>query len=343
MKIPKARKLPSGSWFCRVRIDGKDIGITRPTEKEAVAEAMAVKAGTKAAAKSGRKVLTEAIDDYIAARENVLSPSTIRGYRTIQRSRFGSEMQLDVFSTPSDRWQKAVNTEAKLCSAKTLRNAWMFIAAVIFDATGSRVIVRLPQVVQNEKAFLAPEQIPIFVEAVRGTDVEIPGLLALSSLRRSEVLALKWKDVDLKKGVIRVTGAAVYGPDGKLARKSETKNKSSRRIVPLIPPLREVLERATPEEEAVVKMAPNVIVRHLNRICAENDLPAVGLHGLRHSFASLAYHLGMPEKVAMEIGGWSNDQTMKKIYTHISHQDIANQAAGFVGFFAKNGNENGNE
>ena len=37
MKSPKARQLPSGAWFCRVRIDGKDIGITRPTEKEAIA------------------------------------------------------------------------------------------------------------------------------------------------------------------------------------------------------------------------------------------------------------------------------------------------------------------
>ena len=42
MKAPKAKKLPSGSWFVRIRIDGKDIGITRQTEKEAVAEAMAV-------------------------------------------------------------------------------------------------------------------------------------------------------------------------------------------------------------------------------------------------------------------------------------------------------------
>ena len=88
MKVPKARKLPSGSWFCRVRVNGQDIGITRPTEKEAIAEAMAIKAGTKAAAKSGRKTLTEAIDNYIAVRENVLSPSTIRGYRAIQNGRF---------------------------------------------------------------------------------------------------------------------------------------------------------------------------------------------------------------------------------------------------------------
>ena len=47
MKTPKAKKLPSGSWYVSVRIDGKDISITRSTEKEAVAESMAIKAGIK--------------------------------------------------------------------------------------------------------------------------------------------------------------------------------------------------------------------------------------------------------------------------------------------------------
>ena len=44
-KQPVAKQLPSGSWFCRVRVNGKDIPITKPTRKEAEAEAMAVKYG----------------------------------------------------------------------------------------------------------------------------------------------------------------------------------------------------------------------------------------------------------------------------------------------------------
>ena len=98
MKIPKAKQLPSGAWFCRVRIDGQDISITRNTEREAVAEAMAGKAGIKDAEKRPKKkTLTAAIDDYIEARQNILSPSTIRGYRIIQNNRFQSMMMKDVF------------------------------------------------------------------------------------------------------------------------------------------------------------------------------------------------------------------------------------------------------
>ena len=344
MKTPTAKKLPSGAWFCRVRIDGQDIGITRPTEKAAVAEAMAIKAGLRQAQREeGRdKTLTKAIDAYIEARENILSPSTIRGYRAIQRGRFQSMMNKRLGAVTATQWQQAVNRESRLCSAKTLTNAWRFISSVIFEVTGQRVSVVLPQIVRNERPYLTPDEITIFVQAVKGTSVEIPALLALSSLRRSELLNLRWADIDMARRVLHVNGSAVVGTDGKLVRKAETKNITSRRTVPLIPPLYDALERAERTGEYVVATSPMTIYRHINRICENNGLPTVGIHGLRHSFASLAYHLNMPEKIAMQIGGWANDQTMRKIYTHIAENDIAAQTEMLTAFF-KIGNESGDE
>lgn len=336
MKIPKARQLPSGAWFCRVRIDGQDIAITRDTEKEAVAEAMAVKSGIKEAEKRVRKkTLTAAIDDYIEARQNILSPSTIRGYRIIQNNRFQSMMKKDVFTVTQDQWQRAVNLESKRLNAKTLTNSWRFLSSVIAEATGKQMKIRLPQIVANERSWLSPEQVPIFVEAIKGTSIEIPALLALSSLRCSELLNLRWQDIDLEKGVLRVNGAAVEDENGELIRRQETKNKTSRRTVPIIPPLREALETTPACGEYVVTMTSNGIYKHINRICARNDLPEVGIHGLRHSFASLAYKLDMPEKIAMQIGGWANDQTMRKIYTHLAQEQIADHSQAFVSFFSQ--------
>lgn len=334
-------------WTVQLRLSGESISITRETEKAAVAEAMAVKNGLiKAKAAKAKKTVTQAIDDYIACRSNVLSPATIRGYRFIQRGRFQTMMHRDIGSITQGQWQRAVNAEAKLCSAKTLQNAWRFLSSVIVEATGEKITVRLPQVKPNEHPFLTPDQIPTFVEAIHGMPVEIPALLALSSLRRSELLDLKWEQVDLKNGVITVSGSAVYGEGGVLVRKKENKNRNSTRIVPIIPPLRAALEAAQRRSEYVVTMSPAGMFQQINRICEANNLPKVGIHGLRHSFASLAYHLNVPEKVAMEIGGWSNDQTMRKIYTHIAKQDIAAHAKTFTAFFdnkTDNANENANE
>ena len=49
MKLPAIRQLPSGDWFCRVRIDGKDIGITEPTAALITATNEARKAKRKGA------------------------------------------------------------------------------------------------------------------------------------------------------------------------------------------------------------------------------------------------------------------------------------------------------
>lgn len=350
MKKPVAKQLPSGAWFCRVRIDGQDISITRDDKDVAEAEAYAIKTGIKEAEKKPKKkTVTQAIEDYIDARRNICSPATIRSYKKYQKLRFQSMMAKDIYKVTPEQWQGAVNLEAKAISAKTLKSTWGFLSSVITETTGSRVSVRLPQVIPPQKAWLRPEQIPVFVELVRGDPIEIPALLALSSLRRSELLALRWEDIDLTNDVLYVNGAAVFDEEERLVRKKETKNTSSRRMVPIIQPLHEALEKAERNGEYVVTWYPNSIACRINRLCDQNNLPHVGLHGLRHSFASLGKHLGMPEDAVMRIGGWSDFQTMRKIYTHISEADMVKHANGFTTFFAnkeeatvKNGNENGN-
>lgn len=340
VKLPAIKQLPSGAWHTRILIGERRVSITKDTYEECVSEYLAVKHGVMEAKRaSGRKMLTTAIDHYIEARQNVLSPATIRGYRTIQKHRFPGLMKQDVSTITPDQCQRAVNMEAKTVSAKTVSNAWGFVASVIAESTGRTISVRLPQIIPAERPWLTPEQIPEFVAAVKGDTAEIPALLALSSLRRSEIVGLRWEDVDLAKGVIHVNGATVLGEDNKYVRKAETKNSTSRRTVPIIPPLQEALNAVAQPGEMVVTCCPATIMNRINKICRNTGLPEVGVHGLRHSFASLAYHLGWPEKVAMEIGGWADDRTMHKIYTHISQKSVEEASASFAAFFSVDNSE----
>lgn len=346
VKIPTARQLPSGNWFVQLRIDGRSISITKPTQREAVAEAMAIKEGIIKAKNTPRNAMTlkAAMEDYISQRENVLSPATIAGYHVIRRNRFQQLHNVRICDIDANRWQRAVNLEAKEISPKTLKNSAMFVQTVIAEYSGERLSARLPQVVPNDLPWLTPEQIPVFLKAMAGSKYEIPALLALSSLRQSEIVALQWKDIDLENGTITVTGAAVKADNGQVVQKNTNKNLSSRRTVPfLVPQLRQaVLNQAGDPEEYVYPLYSNVLRLNINRVCASAGLPAVGVHGLRRSFASLCYHLGMSEAVTMLSGGWSDFRTMRKIYTKISQQDIQAQAKKFTDFFA-NANEIANE
>lgn len=350
MSIPTPKKQPSGSWFVRVTVDGVTHPITRPTKRECINEAMAIKSRAKEAKRRNPTTLTKAMDSYIESRENVLSPSTIRGYKAIQRLRFQTAMHKVIEDVTNEQWQRLVNAEAKQCSAKTLKNAWGFVASVIYDATGRKVSVRLPQVVDNDLPFLTAEQIPTFLGAIKGDFCEIAILLGLSGLRRSEIMAVKWEDIDLQAGCIHVHGSAVLDKNGKLIYREENKNKSSRRTVPfLLPQLREAVQAAEKKTAYAVTCNPNTIYNSTNRACRRAGLPEIGAHGLRRSFASLAYHLNMPEAVTMKAGGWSDIYTMRKIYTKISEKDIADHGQQYEAFFtqldttAQNCNENSNE
>jgi len=351
VKVPKARRLPSGTWFIQLRLGGESIPVTASTEKECVRAAQYVKAehiaGKREEAKGQGVTLGGAIDTYIKNKKNILSPASIRGYQILRDHRFQSYMD----SKLSEIDYKAMcNEEAATCSPKTLKNAWGLVAATLRENGIQPPKFTLPQIPPNERPFLEPEDIPVFIRAVAGTAVEIPALLALCSLRRSELCALTWDNVDLAKKCIYVRGASVPNEANKFVQKKANKNRSSTRVVPIImDELQKALERVEDKSGLVVKGHPDALRKQINRVCKSAGLPEVGVHGLRHSFASLAYHLGMPEKITMELGGWSDSQTMRNIYTHVAQSDRAKYTDAMSEFYAakrdakdENANDNAN-
>ena len=334
MKTPKAKKLPSGQWRAQVLIDGRRISVTRPTKQAAEREAALMKAehlnGIKTAAAAPDMPLAVALDKYIEARENVLSPSTVRGYREIQRNRFRAVMDAPMNGIP---WQQVVNAEARIAGSKTVKNAFGLIRSVYRENGLELPPVRLPAAAAPEKPYLTPEQIPVFLDAIRGKPCEIPALLALSGLRKSELLALTWDNVDLDARLIRVRGAAVRGPGESFVRREQNKTAASARDVPMIRPLYDALAAVEDKTGPVIRCHYQTPYKQIQAICEREGLPLVGLHGLRHSFASLCYSLGISEMACMSLGGWSDIQTMRKIYTHLAESDRARAENEFTKFF----------
>ena len=96
MKLPSAKKLPSGNWNVSVMIAGERISITAPTKKEAENQAAAIKSGAKAARKKTGLTVGEAIDQYVESKDAVLSPATIAGYKRIRANALQDILDIDL-------------------------------------------------------------------------------------------------------------------------------------------------------------------------------------------------------------------------------------------------------
>ena len=322
MKIPQAKKLKSGEWRIQLRLNGKSVCILANSEKECKRKAQLIKAqylNDTAKKKKEEKTdptLGAAIDAYIEKYKSVLSPSTVRNYMSFRKHRFPN--YIDNKLSKID-WQSMIDDELKTKTPKTVKNGWSLVHSTLKMLNFPIPEVRLAPVPENELPFLQPEEIKPFCDAIKGDIAEIGILLELQGLRRSEAKGLTWKNVSLSKGTIYVHDARVQGPDSKFVLKDTTKNKSSTRTIPImIPQLEEALKAEKDKTGPVVKVAENTLLRHCKEACKRAGVTICGNHGLRRSFASLGYHLGLTERDLMRLGGWSDWQTLHRVYIKLA-------------------------
>lgn len=335
MKLPKAIKLPSGSWNVKIMVNGERISITAPTEKQAVAEAAAVKAGKRHEKAPRRLTLTEAIDGYLERRGPVLSPSTVRGYRTVQNHRFPELMRKDVYGITKADVQRAVNLEAASCSAKTLANAYGLVRPVLKECGVDVFGVRLPQVVKPVKKYLQPEDIGKLIQAVDGDSCEIPILLAVwLGMRRSEILGLCWDCVDLDRGLIYVRRTVVPDENNQWVLKDAPKNAYSQLTIECPPYIIARLQALPgPHTGRIFQQHPDTVRRHVHKACAAAGITDTTVHGLRHTNAAVMKTLGVDDRHAMARGGWSCESTYRKTYSYVFDSAATAANAAINSFF----------
>ena len=135
--MAKAKKLPSGSWRCQVYDYTDENGkrhyqsFTGKTKREA--EHLAAEyADTKQKRPEILKVTVgKALDNYIEIKSNVLSPSTIRGYRALRRNYYSSIQSLLLENLTQEVIQIWVNSLSVEKDAKTVKNAHGLLSAML--------------------------------------------------------------------------------------------------------------------------------------------------------------------------------------------------------------------
>jgi integrase len=193
-----------------------------------------------------------------------------------------------------------------------------------------------PRPVNKEMRILDGDGIHQLLEAARGT-LYYPAiyLAVFSGMRRSEVLGLRWRDLDLDGSTLTVNQVLHVLPGGKVIFQ-EPKTDRSRRTITLGPSavlaLKAHRERAEADrailgyhigEEDLVfanptgsPMLPNTLTHAFTKIARKAGLN-VRLHDMRHSHVSMRIKQGIHDKAIADRVGHSSISTTMDIYGHL--------------------------
>ena len=281
---------------------------------------------------NAKNSVSNALNEFIKRREPTLSPSTIRGYKNIQR--YLNDKHLSFMGKPitgiekSDLQNLVNQMVAEDASPKTISNRMGLIASVLKENDVFVPSISLPR---REKADLKipdTKDVERIIQIVTGTEMEIPVLLAcFGPMRRSEIIALEMDDIE--GNTIHVKRAVVMDADGKNVTKT-TKTYDSNRYIPMS----ENIINKIRKQGYVTKIDnPQILSQRFMHIAKQAGCKGTRFHDLRHWCASYLHAQGVPDQYIMARAGWKTDRVMKSVYRHELVSETNKWTQEINGFF----------
>jgi integrase len=323
----KIERLPSGSYRARVHLGGgKYKSITGKDKKAVQLEAAQMEAEIEAQKNQKSKpanpyaemTLGEAMDKYISLKNAILSPSTIRGYDAIRRTRAPMLTAMRLSDITQEDVQRAINEDAVSHSPKSVRNLHSFLSAVLdVYKHDLHLDTTLPQRVKTHIDIPTQAEVDRLFEYFSGSEMEIPfSLAACCGLRESEICGLKWEHVDLERGKIEICEAIVPDKDGNYVVKG-TKSESGQRTIRIYPYIREALERAERTNGHLTRLTPRTIYARFKAALKQLGMPDYRFHDLRHYLVSVMLSLNIPKSYIADYVGHADEAMIDRVYGHI--------------------------
>lgn len=314
-------------------------------EARSVMHQMIVDMQQGAITKKSNKSVEDWMQEWIANYLPNIEETTRVGYKTKIRCYIVPAIgDILITSLKTEHIQKMINDMLdRGLSPKNIRDTFNNVNAAMKKAVKIRLIpynpceaVELPKLKKYRAEVYSTEMIHNLLDCARETDMYMPILLLVTAgLRRGELLALRWKDIDFKNNILKVRKNMVNGENGCIIK--APKSEAGIRDIHLGEEVMSELRNARLEymNEAFTygggfqnlgfiihqkdgsPIHPDSMTRKWARFLKTNDLPKIRLHDLRHSNATALMQAGVNPRVVQQRLGHSDVNITLNTYTHV--------------------------
>lgn len=295
------------------------------------------------------------LDEWMEVWKSNLKPTTKESYEYLIKSHIKPEFEfIPLVKLDETALQKFFNNKKNSgLSPRSVKYIHSVVNGSLRKAVDLKLInsnpartVNLPKQKQKDIKFFDSEQISKFLKLVKGDDYYSAYLLELhTGMRRGELLALRWQDIDLEEGIVSVNkGLVRTKADGLIFQ--EPKTTFGKREIAIHSNVCEVLkfyrerqkkfkEKASiawvkkikflkdePEKNDLVltnrigqPLDPRAFSSHFKKLIKNTELEGVTFHGLRHSFAILSLQEGVDPRTTQENLGHHDPGFTLKVYS----------------------------
>ncbi|MFL5760275.1 MAG: tyrosine-type recombinase/integrase [Thermomicrobiales bacterium] len=323
---------------------------------------------------AGKLTVREFLDCWLDATAPTLRSVTVRRYRDLVRlhivgvignTKLGKLTAADVQRLYTNRLQEPArrrrrgetkDTPKKPLSPTTVRYIHAVLHHALDDAVKWGLLIRNvadavepPKEARTEMKVWNAEQVGRVLRTAADDHLEALWRLAISTgMRRGELLALKWSDLDLDGGGLSVQRSLGRGETARL-EEGEPKSQSGRRRIALSRSVVESLKRHRVRQlehriaadvayqdrgyvfanETGGHLHPNVLYRRFDALIDRADVPTIRFHDLRHTSATLLLAEGVHGKIVQERLGHANIAMTLDLYSHVT-ADMQGHAADAI-------------
>jgi integrase len=265
-----------------------------------------------------------------------LSPSTVRGYQKCMERAvdyFGKYLVKEISAADITRFLNILARQ-KFCK-KTVKNHKIIVSRILHFATIEGYIssnpardAELPRNLVEKKRKAAPMNDEAAIKSTDLDDWQLPVFALLTGMRKGELIGLKWQDINLAQGFIKVSRSVWYGNGA--AHEKSTKTEAGERIIPIVAPLHKRLTYMVETGDHAPShfvfgnespLSEKAFRYRYKKYCDAHGITCT-LHQLRKSFATAAVEANIPPDVLKQIIGHADISTTLNIYNEVRGHKI---------------------